>query len=92
MFLLKAPMQGLYEMNLFFFPIVLKLNCSIRHRKLTIILIPVGEREGDKVIPGMGYVEIHAIGRLGGKAVHRRSRGRGHFNGNLAEVLGEDHY
>ncbi len=91
MFLLKAPMQGLYEMNLFFSPMTFRFKALICHRKLTVILIPVGEREGDDVIPGMGYVEIHAIGRLGGKAVHRRSRGRGHFDGNLAEVLGEEH-
>ena len=67
-------------------------HALVCHRKLTIIFIPVGEREGDDVIPGMGYVEIHASGRLGGKALNRRSCGSGHFNGNLAEVLGEHHY
>ena len=89
--MLSASLQRLYEMNLFFSPMTFRFKALICYRKLTVILIPVGEREGDDVVPGMGYVEIHAIGRLGGKAVHRCSRGRGHFNGYLAEVFGEVH-
>ena len=29
------------------------LNCLIRHRKLSIILVSVGEGEGDDVVPGL---------------------------------------
>ena len=54
LFLLKVPMQGLYEMNLFFSPMTFRFKALFRNGKLTIILVAVGEGEGDEVVPGEG--------------------------------------
>lgn len=35
----------------------------IRHSKFTIILIPIGERKGDNIIPDIGNVELQAVWR-----------------------------
>lgn len=67
------------------------LNFLIRHRKLTIILISVGEGEGDDVVPSEGQVGLQAVGRLDPKGFHRTARFLEDFDGHLADVLGE-HY
>ena len=92
MFLLKVPMQGLYEMNLFFSPMTFRFKALIRYRKLAIILIPVGESEGDDVIPRVGDVALHAVRRVEPEGLQCAARCGGHFHLHLAEVLGEGHH
>ena len=63
----------------------------IRYRKLTIVLVSIGKREGDDIIPNMGYVGLQAIGRRGPIALYEGTRGSGDFHGHFTEVFGEDH-
>ena len=42
----------------------------IRHRKLTIVLIPVGKGEGDDVIARVGDVDLQAVRRSYRKAFY----------------------
>ena len=63
----------------------------ICHRKLTIVLIPIGKGKGDDVISSVGDVDLDARGRDGRGAINWATCRRGYFNGNLAKVLGEDH-
>ncbi len=62
----------------------------IRHRKLPIILIPVGEGDGEDVVARGGNVELRAVGRGERLAVDRGSRVGGDLHGHMADVLGED--
>ena len=62
----------------------------IRHRKLPIILVSVGESDGEDIIARSGDVELRAVGRGERLAVDRGSRVGFHFHGHRADVLGED--
>ena len=62
----------------------------IRHRKLPIVFISVGEGDGEDVVARGGDVELRAVGRGERLAVDRGSRVGFHFHGHRADVLGED--
>ena len=62
----------------------------IRHGKLPVVLIPVGEGDGEDVVARGGNVELHAVGRGERLAVDQGSRGGFHLHGHRADVLGED--
>ena len=64
---------------------------SIRYRKLSIVLVPVGEREGDNVIPCLENVKLYAVGRWGRKVIHVGTIRRGYFYSHLAKVFCEGH-
>ena len=63
----------------------------IRHLELAVVLVAVGEGEGDYVASRVGDVEHHAVGRWGADEVHRQACGGGDVDGDLAKVLGEGH-
>ena len=63
----------------------------IRHRELTVVLVPVGESEGDDIVARVGDVELDAVGCRGRGAVDQGPCGRGDRYGDLAEVLDEGH-
>ena len=67
------------------------LFCLIRHRKFPIVLIAVGQGEGDDVISSKGDVELQAVWGHARIHLHVAASAGGDFNGHLAEVLGEDH-
>ena len=59
----------------------------IRHRKLPIVFVSVGEGDGEDII---ARSELRAVGRGERLAVDRGSRVGFHFHGHRADVLGED--
>lgn len=63
----------------------------IRHRELAIILVLVGESEGDDIVARVGDVELDAVGCRGRGAVDQGPCGRGDRYGDLTEILGEGH-
>lgn len=62
----------------------------IRYRKLSVILIPIGEGEVDNVITRKRDIELEPVGREAGIKLYIAARGRGDFHGHFAKVLGED--
>ena len=67
------------------------LSFSIRHRKLAIILVSVGELERDDVVASVGNVKDYAVGRISGHAGYGIARNRCNINNHLSEVFGENH-
>ncbi len=59
----------------------------IRHRKLPIVFVSVGEGDGEDVVARGGNVELRAVGRCKGLAVDRSSRVGFHIHGHMADVL-----
>ena len=62
----------------------------IRHLELPVVLVAVGEGEGNNITTRIGDVEVHAVGGGEGVVVHRDTRRGGDVDGHFAEVLGED--
>ena len=62
----------------------------IRYRKLSVILIPIGEGEVDNVITRKRDIELEPVGREAGIKLYIAARGRGDLHYHFAEVLGED--
>ena len=59
--------------------------------KFPVILVAVGEGEGDNVVARKRDVELQTIGREARVGLHIAASGGSDFHGHLAEVLGEDH-
>lgn len=64
----------------------------IRYRKLTIILVSIGEGESDDVIPGLVEIKPEAIGRYRLEAEDHRARNLVQFHRHCADVLREGHH
>ena len=69
-----------------------QLVCLIRHRKLTVILVTIGESESDNVVSRLGDVELEAVGRLHGRvAENHRSWDLVQLHRHITDVLREGH-
>ena len=66
------------------------VNGSIRHRKLPIVFVSVGEGDGEDVVARGGNVELRAVGRCKRLTVDRSPRVGGDLHSHMADVLCED--
>ena len=61
----------------------------VSYGEFPIVLVAVGEGEGDDVVARKRDVELQAIGREARTGLHIAACGGGDLNGHLAEVLCE---
>ena len=72
-------------------PLRLALGRSIRHLELAVVLVAVGEGDGDHVASSAGDVGGEAVGRPNGGVIDPVAQGGGDLDLDRPEVLGEGH-